>query len=285
MAATPNLAELALRYTHEQTVDAHSGQPRYCDVPAFLKAKFDTSQKIADHGAALRKLEADVLRIMGASLAMRGKPYTKNVPADPSSDGEMHFLRIWQIAYVEELSMKGASPAHAIKTCMQVFMSKGCRTEKIPIEVLYKLSSQASIGNPVPDFQVGISNGFAVTSACHLLCLAAIEKDWVGQGLLSSSSAELLLRCIRLQGMYEPQADMKEQAYTTLSSKNLAALRMRPSVLQMLTLPKPQWLFNCLTLIHLNAEVWPPCRPSEDEWFAENFKSLAHRIDCGFQQD
>jgi len=285
MAAMANLADLALRYVHEQTIDAHSGQPRYCDVPTFLKAKFDTSQKIADHGAALRKLEADVLRIMGASPVVRGKPYTKDVPADPTSEeGEMHFLRIWQIAYVEQLSMKGASPAHAVKSCMQVFMSKGCRTEKIPIEVLYKLSSQASIGNPVPDFQVGISNGFAVTSACHLLCLTAIEKDWVGQGLLSSSSAEKLLRCIRLQGMYEPQADLTVQVYTTLSSKNLAAQRMRPSVLQMLTLPKSQWLFSCLALIHLNAKVWPPCRPSKAEWFTENCKNLAQRIDFGLQQ-
>jgi len=240
------LAGMALKYIHEQTVDASSGHVKYCDVPTFLKAKFDTDQKIADHGAALRRLEATVLDIMKATARVRGEAYTENVPVDPiAEDGDKHHLRIWQIAFVEELSMKGASPAHAIKNCMQVFMTKGCRTDKIPIEVLFKLSSQARIGSPIKDFQVGISNGFAVTCACHLLCLAAIEQDWVRQDLLSSSLAEKLLRCIRLQGLYEPQPDLKAQVQATLSNKNLAAQRLRPSVLQMLTLPKAQLLSSC----------------------------------------
>lgn len=236
-----SLADQALQYITKQcsVLEPGTQQLKYCDVPSFLSGTFDTQEKVDAHAARLQGFERDLLDLLKADVAARSLAYDADVPADPrAAEGSTHYLRLWQIAFAEKLSMKGASPAHAVRECMRVFLTKGCRTDKIPIEVLFKLSSGARVGQRIGHFQIAISNGFAVTSACHLLCLAALELDWAHKGLLDTKSASLLLKCIRLKATYEPQLDMKMQVHATLSNKNLASSRLRPSTLQMLTLPE-----------------------------------------------
>jgi hypothetical protein len=236
---TARLADAAIKYV--QGIWEHdpvTQKPKIPDIPTMLELQFDDQPKRDKYAADLKDLESKCLAVLGAGDAVKQAAFVTTVPPDPvrNEDVPEYSLRLWQLAFEERLSMKGASPAHAVKAAMRTFMTKG---NNFPIDVLFRLSSNQAVGSVISNFKVGISNGFAVVCACHLLCMAAIAEDFHGKGMLDTTAAGLYLKCLRIKGKYEPQATMQEQVQATLSTKNQAASRTRPTTLQQLFLPGP----------------------------------------------
>ncbi len=230
------------------SVDPTTNQPVHADVSCFLEGKFNTAEKMAKHAQDLRDLEKKCLKLIRAKAAVQKEAYTTTAPQDPETTGieselERFSLRLWQLPMNRELSMKGASTAKAILDTAVLFMTKGSRTEKFPLEVLFRMPGSPGIaaGQSITDFSLGVANGFCAVTAKHLICCAAVELGWLSDHSAADTQvAWKVLRCLRVTGTHDPQPDAYQAARATLASKIQASSRTRPNIIQMRCLSWPQ---------------------------------------------
>lgn len=230
-----------------------SGIPKFADVPALLDDFFkvqDGDAVLKQFAAELKELEKQCLAATKAKDAVKKAALLQAVPAPPqpeaAGDGEAalqnHAVRLWQMGFSEERSLKGASNLCAILDVVKVNITsqKGNQTQKFPVEILFNLGQALpAAGSPIKDFSIGTANGFAVVLGSFLCCLVAIQKGWLktDSSLSAPVRSELgkqLLKCLRLTTTYDPKVDVRQQVQSTLSTKIQASQRSRPTTLQML---------------------------------------------------
>lgn len=114
----------------------------------------------------------------------------------------------------------------------------GNQTEKYPLQVLFCLLG-ASTGDPIRNFSIGLSVGFATTIAAMLTALAAIHLRWMVRAQdtgvpACQCVARKLLAVLQLCCTYDPQPDTMAQATASIHEKMAASSRQRPTTLQLL---------------------------------------------------
>ena len=166
------------------------------------------------------------------------------LPTGAGATGMRVMVPLYQVGYEHNMGMKGPSAATDVFDCVHKFLlDQGNETHLYPIQALYCMNGPLEIGKPVVDFSVGLNVGFAVTTACHMIChtfLTTIPKeDWMNDSWWSQDEehvhcAEKMRRVLRLHASWCPRANLEEQVFAAISSKKHAALRQPPNLIQMM---------------------------------------------------
>ena len=151
------------------------------------------------------------------------------VPA-PGSTGEDTeiFVSPWQLGFSAQHSMKGKSRMPAIKGCVVDFLERPFASMREPLQILLPL--EAAVGEPIPDFSVRHSIGFAKSLAAKLILLTVVEENWNDETVrlfLNELKAVLVMKAT-----YEEGTSLNDQMYKALSGKMQVADRQRPDVMQ-----------------------------------------------------
>jgi hypothetical protein len=217
----------------------------YPDIASWMEASISKADELAALSAGLKGLDALAAEVAGV---LADPPFETEVPPASESTANMRRgIRIWQLGFRADLSIKGSSHLHAIMSALTTnIVGKGNNTELHPLDVLYTLDG-SSPGDRIQDFSVGISNGTATVQAAFLFSIAAMKLNWLdADGPLATSPgvrvavAKRLLACTRMMCVYRPATSMVNQIQHTLTDKFQAAARSRPTTMQMLAAPVPQ---------------------------------------------
>ena len=247
-------AEAYMHLRSEMDSKNADGSQKYVDVPDYLTQRWKGKEGI--YAGKLAALDAECLAHTGETDT---ESFQKTVPQCPKSrrptksGGPVKYkVRLWQVGFAEEASLKGASSLSAVfdilKDCL---CDQPNNTEEFPLELLFELLGQQA-GEAIGDFAVGTSNGFAVVSAAHLLALCAIDLGWLNDRLdqwtrgpvalrsgltpaqMAALLAQRLLKVLRLTCTYQPAESVAQQVSLTFKRKMAAANRRRPNCLQLL---------------------------------------------------
>ena len=131
---------------------------------------------------------------------------------------------IWQMGFLENIAVKGASPSTDVMDCVHKFITTGSQTALYPLQVLYMFNAAPVQWSKVQDFSVGLNQGFATTLAAHLICLHALSLDRFDETEMWQADdmrelAERLRLCLTMRGTYEPSPNIETQVFKAISSK------------------------------------------------------------------
>ena len=196
------------------------------EADAFFKALVDLEQKCV----------AAVVGGVPDDNVIIGVPMTTS--KDPSGVHKTFRIRLWQLGYTEDSSIRGAASTVDIMAVVQKCILKENETEKYPLEVLFELNGCAAAGNALKPFKAGISVGSSTASAAFVIAHCAIKYKWDTHPEWPAF-ANKLLKCLRLTASWEPAGSLSEQIQKSVHSKIQAAARSRPSVIQMHFAPQP----------------------------------------------
>ena len=270
--------------------------PQFHDVQHFMQETF--GKREGELAALLQEVERQHLLVVEASVERMARPHQKIVPPHPpraalgqAANHSSHELKLWQIGYSESASVKGASSLASVMDCLKgALLGKGCMTHEFPIQILFEFMG-GQVGQPVEDFSVGVSIGFAVVTSCYLVCLCASWQKWHELEFANPADkvelSERVLRCLQLTTVYKPAATLKEQVLTTIGDKMGASSRPRPNPAQLnyafgrvVTARKGQGtrlteyqLLKDVMLDHNRAEPISKRRVNQDEMNASLFLS------------
>jgi hypothetical protein len=203
------------------------GEPTSPKAGAFHKALVDLEQKCV---VAVAGGVPDDNRIIDVPMTTSNR----------SSSGILQTwrIRLWQLGYTEDSSIRGAASMADIMAIVQKCILKENETEKYPLEVLFGLNGTAAPGDALKPFQAGISVGSATASAAFVIAHCAIKYKWDKHPEWPAFAIKLL-KCLRLTVSWEPAGSLSEQIQKSVHNKIQAAARSRPSVIQMHFAPQP----------------------------------------------
>lgn len=249
----PSREEVLLDGLHREAInyllpaineEVSPGEQKYADVCQYLQDNYKTEDALLKFGNQLRDLyvcSQEAVGILHATAAC-GLDVLDMVPARPISGSPplRLQLRLWQMCFSEEASIKGASNLCDILDIIQrdIVTTDGNNTAKYPLEVLFGATSTArNPGEAIEDFCVGLSIGFGTTLAAFLVAKAAIDLAWKDKLPAPDFQviAPKLIKILHLHCIYDPADTITEQIKKSLGGKIQAASRQRPTTLQMLT--------------------------------------------------
>jgi hypothetical protein len=202
------------------------GESTSPEADAYLKALVDLEQKCV---AAVAGGVPDDNRIIA-------------VPMTTSDQGsgvlQTWRIRLWQLGYTEDSSIRGAASTVDIMAVVQKCILTENETEKYPLEVLFGLNGSAAHGDALKPFETGISVGSSTASAAFVIAHCAIKYKWDKHPEWPAFAIKLL-KCLRLTVSWEPAGSLSEQIQQSVHNKIQAAARSRPSVIQMHFAPQP----------------------------------------------
>ncbi len=132
---------------------------------------------------------------------------------------------IWQMGFLENMAVKGASPSTDVMDCVHKFITTGSQTALYPLQALYMFNAAPVQGSRVQDFSVGLNQGFATTLAAHLICLHAVSSlaDFGSVEMWQADDVreleQRLRLCVTMHGTYEPAPNIETQVFKAISSK------------------------------------------------------------------
>ena len=198
-----------------------------------------------DYAAKLRTLHDKVVQVTGGLRPDEPK-VQRHVPASPVSPGSQ-VLRVmvplYQVGYEENMGMKGPSSASDIFDCVHKFLcGPGNETHLYPVQILYNMNGPLRVGEPVENLSVGMNVGFAVSTACHIIChtflSSTLQEDWVQDSWWSqeerAGAPEMMRAILRLSASWSPAANLEDQVFKAISSKKHAQQRQAANLIQLM---------------------------------------------------
>ena len=210
------------------------------DASSILQALMPNEEHVGAYATFLEQVEAQLLPALS-----QASDFSEKIPPK-SSDAPKLLLRLSQIGYGASASVKGPSPVPSVKLCMKkVMCSGGNETDKYPLVVTFDLAGEGGMsqrvpGLPIGRFTVGLEQGMAVATTCHLMMAflqsaGLLEEIVRGASTTHEKLARNIASCLRLHAVAVFYRNSEELVYESLRGKRHAALRQGPNPIQIAT--------------------------------------------------
>ena len=195
-----------------------------------------------DYGTQLKKLHDKIVQATGG-LHPNEPTVQRNVPASSGVRGMQVMVPLYQLGYEGNMGIKGPSAATDVFDCVHKFLlGVGNETHLYPVQVLYDMNVALKVGDPVEHFSVGLNVGFAVATACHMIChtflSTTLQEDWMSDSWWNQEEhagvLEKMRAILRLSASWSPGVDLEDQVFKAISSKKHASVRQAANLIQLM---------------------------------------------------